>query len=242
MRTLQPKLAAPLYVQAQEALLTRIVKKFRPGQLLPTQGELALELGVSLITIKRAVQELSRQGLVEATRGRGTVVTQPPVQADQRAITSWTDFMTGVGRKPRTAWCRVTVQVPAKEVARRLRLRARERTVRVERLRTLDGRPFCLMTNELPLALAPDLPHNGLTEESLYGWLQRHHGLVPQSADEEVEARAPSADEVRALGPRTRIVLVVHRIAWLDRRRPLEIAAMVAPADRYRYRVEIVQK
>jgi GntR family transcriptional regulator len=242
MSVLQPKMASPLYVQAQEVLMARVIEKFRPGQLLPTQAELAQEFGVSLITIKRALQELARKGLVESTRGRGTVVVQPHVQTDQRGITSWTDFMTGVGRQPRTAWCRVRVRVPPKEVARRLRLKARERTVRIERLRTLDGEPFCLMTNELPLALAPRLPHSGLTEESLYGWLRRHHGLVPQSADEEVEARSPTAEEVQALGPDTDIVLVVHRTAWLTRGQPLEVADMVSPAHRYRYHVAILQK
>lgn len=242
MSPLRRRAAAPLYSQIEEALLERLRRDYRPGQLLPTQKELAREFGASLITVKRALDEIARKGYLESTRGRGTVVVRPPVQDDRREISSWTDAMTGLGRQPRTAWCRVSTRVPPAEVARALGLKARERTAVVERLRTLDGEPVCLMRNELPLALVPDLPGDGLTEESLYGWLRRRYGLVPRRADEEVEARLPSRAESGALGRDARIVVVVRRHTRLADGRPLELAEMVAPAHRYRYRVEIAKK
>jgi DNA-binding GntR family transcriptional regulator len=242
MLRLERRGAAPLYSQIEALLLQRIRKEYRPGQLLPPQKDLATKFGVSLITVKRALQEIARRGFLESTRGRGTVVVRPHVQEDPRAVTSWTDSMTGLGRQPRTAWCRVGTRVPPPEIARLWKLKARERTVRVERLRTLDGDPFCLMTNELPLALAPELAEHGLADESLYGWLKRRHGYAPLWADEEVEARRPNAREVRELGPETQVVIIVHRVAWLSKSRPLEVARMIAPAHRYRYRAEIVHR
>jgi GntR family transcriptional regulator len=232
---------APLYHQVEELLLERIRREGRPGQLLPTQRELAAEFGTSLITVKRALQEIARRGLLESTRGRGTVVLRPAVEDDRRALTSWTDTMTGLGRQPRTASMRVSTRVPSPETARALGLRARERTVVLERVRTLDGDPICLMRNELPLALVPELARGGLPEESLYGWLKRRYRLVPRRAVEEVEARAPTREELRALGKDARIVLVVRRHTRLADGRPLEIAEMAAPAHRYRFRVEIVR-
>lgn len=239
MTLLDPQARTPLYAQIEERLLDRIRRRYRPGQLLPTQQALAREFGASLITVKRALGEIARKGFLESTRGRGTVVVRPSVQHDPRGIASWTDTMTGLGREPRTAWCRVRARVPRPETARALRLRARERTIRLERLRTLDGEPICLMTNELPWALAPDLAARGLTEESLYGWLKRRHRLVPARADEEVAARRPTRKEAAALGGDTKIVLVVRRHTWLADRRPLEVAEIVAPAHRYRYRIAI---
>jgi DNA-binding GntR family transcriptional regulator len=231
--------AGPLYAQIERELLERIRRDYRPGQLLPTQQELAREFRASLITVKRALAEIARRGLLRSTRGRGTVVVRPPVEDDRRGVASWTDTMTGLGRQPRTAWARTSERVPPPDVARLLSLRARERTVLLERLRTLDGEPLCLMRNELPLALVPDLPRTGLPEESLYAWLRKKYGLVPFRADEEVEARRPSPDEARALGGRVPIVLVVRRHTFLRDGRSLEAAEMIAPADRYRYRVEI---
>lgn len=231
--------ARPLYAQVEEALLAR-VRRSRPGQLLPTQREFASEFGTSLITVKRAIDEIARKGLVESTRGRGTVVTRPPVPDDRREVSSWTDSMAGLGRQPSTAWHRLSTRVPPADVARALGLKPRGRTVLLERLRTLDDEPICLMRNELPLALVPALAEEGLTEESLYGWLKSRCRLVPHRAEEEVEARLASAAEARSLGKG--IVVVVRRRTFLGDGHPLEVAEMVAPADRYRYRVEIVKR
>lgn len=234
--------AAPLYAQIEARLLERLGRDFQPGQLLPTQQALAAEFGASLITVKRALGELARRGLLQSTRGRGTVVTRPVVADDRSEIPSWTDAMAGSGRIPRTVSSHVRIHVPSPERARRLGLRFREKTVRLERLRNLDGRPFCLMTNELPRKLVPDLPEHGLPEESLYAWLKTRHDLVPHRADEEVEARAPLPAEQRFLGADVSIVMAVTRFTRLADGRPLEIAEMVADARHYRYRMEVYKK
>lgn len=232
----------PLYSQVEARLLERLRGEFKPGDLLPTQQQLALEFGASLITIKRALHELARRGHLQATRGRGTVVTRPVVSDDRSEVSSWTDAMTGLGREPRTVGSRVQVRTPSRDLARLLGLRSRDRCIHLERERTLDGRPFCLMTNDLPFALAPELADAGLPEESLYGWLRRRHRLVPRRADEEVHARAPLPRESRFLGRDVPVVIVVRRHTFLPDGRPLEIAEMCADARQYRYRVEISKK
>ncbi|HLY09032.1 MAG TPA: GntR family transcriptional regulator [Planctomycetota bacterium] len=243
MSLLERQPSAPtLYSQVEARLLERLRRDFRPGQMLPTQQELAREFGASLITIKRALHELARRGHLQATRGRGTVVTRPVVSDDRSEVSSWTDAMSGLGREPRTVESSVQVHRPSRDLARLLGLRSRERSIRLERLRSLDGRPFCLMSNELPFALAPELADHGLPEESLYAWLRRQHRLVPQRADEEVHARGPLPRESRFLGRDVPIVIVVRRHTFLSDGRPLEVAEMVADARQYRYRVEIAKK
>jgi GntR family transcriptional regulator len=231
---------APLYAQVEEALLERIRNQYRPGQLLPTQRELAREYGASLITIKRALSEIGRRGFLQSTRGRGTVVVRPVVEDNRAGVSSWTDSMTGVGRLPKTIECSVRAYVPrSPDLARLLGLKAREKAVALDRLRTLDGEPYCVMRNELPLRLVPDLV-DGLPEESFYAWLKSRHGLVPARADEEVFVRAPLPREEAFLGPGS--VIIVRRHTFLDDGRPLEVAELAASADRYRYRVEIVRR
>ncbi len=242
MTPLRRRAAAPLYSQVEEALLERLRRHYRPGQLLPTQKELAREFGTSLITVRRALDEIARRGLLESTRGRGTVVVRPRMEDDRRGVSSWTDSMTGLGRQPSTSSSRVRTRVPPAEVARALGLRSRERTVVVERVRTLDGEPVCLMRNELPLGRAPALAREGLTRESLYAWLKDRYGLVPARAHEEVEARPATPQEAEALGRDTKIVMVVRRHTRMPGGAPLEVAEMVAPAHRYRYRVEIERR
>jgi DNA-binding GntR family transcriptional regulator len=234
--------AGPLYAQIEARLLERLQADFRPGQLLPTQRELARQFGASLITVKRALHELVRKGLLQSTRGRGTVVTRPVVAENRSELAGFTDAMAGLGRRTRTVSSDVRVHVPPPETARLLGLRAREKSVLLERLRSLDGHPYCLMSNELPLALAPRLAEGGLPDESLYAWLRREAGLVPHRAEEEVSARPPSAAERRFLGAGVAVVLVVRRHTRLPDGRPLEIAELVADARHYRYRMEVLNR
>jgi len=151
-----------------------------------------------------------------------------------------TDSITGLGSEPRTAWTKIVVHVPKPPVARLLGLKARQRAVRIKRLRLVDGVPLCIMTNELPLALVPDLAEKGLNQESLYTCLHERYGIRPAWADEEVIARRASPSERRLLPESTRIVVVVRRQTMLKDGTPLELAKIVAPADRYRYRVRLV--
>lgn len=238
----RPNGFGPLYARVEKSLLARIATDFKRGDLLPTQTELAKQYKTSLITIKRAIGEIARKGYLQSTRGLGTVVLRPQVRDDRGDVASWTDVMTGAGRQPATASVRVVTRVPPPVVARALGLAPREKSVVVERVRSLDDEPFCLMWNELPLALVPDLAREGLTAESVYTWIKKRYGLEASRADEEVTARAASAEEQQALGTDTEIVVVVERHSFLADGRPLELSHLVAPADRYRYRIDLVRR
>lgn len=229
----------PLYVRVEEQLRAELRRGYRPGDLLPTQQELARRTGTSLITVKRALDELGRAGLVEAIRGRGTVVKRPVVSDDHEGVSSFTESMAGLGLEARTAWTKLSERVPPKTLKAILGMKARAKTVRVERLRTVDGEPFCLLENELPASLAPGLARRGFTTESIYEALEKEYDLRPARAEEEVTARPATREERRLLGADTRIIMEVCRISYLDDGRPMERAVLRAPAHRYHYRVRL---
>jgi len=229
----------PLYLRVERMLRRRIRDRHKPGEVLPTQQAIAAQTGASLITVKRALAELARQGLVEGIRGRGTVVRRTRIADNHANVSSWTDSIAGAGAEPRTAWTKIATRVPPPKRARLLGLKARQRTVLLTRLRLVDGQPLCLMSNELALALAPDLPQRGLDRESFYACLGERYGLRPATADEEVQARLATAKERRLLGASVKIVLVVRRLSFLADGGPLELSRLVAPADRYQYQVRL---
>jgi DNA-binding GntR family transcriptional regulator len=64
---------APLYQKVRAILLDRIASgKYAPGDRLPSEGVLAEDLGVHRLTVRRALDELSREGLLRARQGAGT--------------------------------------------------------------------------------------------------------------------------------------------------------------------------
>lgn len=234
-----PRSPLPFYARVQQLLLERIGREYREGDLLPTQKQLAEETGASLITVKRALAELGRAGLLESHRGRGTIVRRERVEDDHARVSSWTDSITGFGGEPRTAWCKISVRKPPAKRVRQLKLGRNAQTVVIRRLRLVDGAPICLMRNELPLELVPDLPTRGFGHESLYALLASRYRLSPSWAIEEVTSRRASVAERRSLGGSTKIVLIVRRYTMLADGRPLEVSQLIAPADRYRYRVRL---
>lgn len=236
---MKPHSNQPLYLQVEHRLLEQIRQNYRAGQLLPTQQQIATQHGVSLITVKRALDEIARRGLIESTRGRGTVVRTAVVPDKRSELTTWKDNVTGLSITPRTAWVRINTRIPPRETAHSLRLKPRSRTVLVERLRTVEGKPICLSSHEFPLELVPDLPRFGFTEESLYAHLQKRYGLSPHSADEEVTSRRATSDERELLGHDTDLVMVVRRHTWLRSGRPLEVVEVILPAHRYQYRIKV---
>jgi GntR family transcriptional regulator len=83
----------------------------------------------------------------------------------------------------------------------------------------------------------PDLHHRGIDRESMYALLYERYRLRPARADEQVSARLPTAQERRMLKCASGIVLVIERQTFLSNGTPLELSSIVAPAERYRYRV-----
>ena len=154
-------------------------------------------------------------------------------------ISSWTDNLVRQGIEPHTAWSKFAVRVPPLDIRRLMGMRSKERTVVIERLRSVDGSPICLMTNEIPQRLAPDLEQRGLDRESLYACLADRYGLHPSLAEEEVTARAATRAERSALETKSEIVLEVRRLTRMADGVAMELATVIGPVDRYQYRVTL---
>ena len=76
--------------------------EWRPGDLLPPERQLAERYGCSLITVRRALSELTREGRIQRTRGRGTSVLRPRIERDFGGTLSFTEEMQDRGLDPET--------------------------------------------------------------------------------------------------------------------------------------------
>ena len=229
----------PLYIRLMEVLLADIRTAYEPGDLLPTQHAIAERYGSSLITVKRALDEIGRMGLVESVRGRGTIVRRPMIVDSHTGVSSWTETMRAMGAEPRTSWSDITIEEGKEEVRRLLRLKRREQLAVVRRLRLLDDEPLALISNQLPAHLVPGLADFGLDEESLYAVLRKRYRLEVAYADEEVTAVPAGDTERQAFGDQCHTVLQVTRTGYDANDCPVEYSRLTAPTTRYTYRVRI---
>src|SRR5258706_2355434 len=124
--------------------------KFSLGDRLPTETELAARYTVNRHTLRRALSELTRKGLVEATPRLGTFVAKSrlpyPIKSDKR----FSEIVASAGRQPSGQLLSTSEGVPAPEIARKLQLAEGATAVQLELLRVANDVPICLSTNWFP--------------------------------------------------------------------------------------------
>lgn len=198
----------PLYHQVAEHLRDLIASgKLAAGEHLPNEIDLAQSFTLSRPTMRQALDELVRDGLITRRRGIGTVVT--PQQFRRSAqLTSVFDDLVAAGRKPATEVLSVRIEDGPHDVAATFGLPNGEHLVALERLRSADGEPLVLMRNWLPIRYA-FLLQTDLSATGLYQ-LMRERGDVPASARKSISAcsapqRPAELLEVRRGSPLLRV-------------------------------------
>ena len=183
----------------EELIATR---ELQPGSLLPTQQELARMAGVSLITVRRALQELERAGRVTGHQGVGTFVARPRIVTDPAhsgGLLSTFDRQ-AVPREVDTRVLGLRAATPRPTVAQTLRLRDGARVWQLERLRLLVGAPRVIEEALIPQSLAPELgARRSELTGSLYELLGREYGLMDHHEEQYLEVTTAGRRERRLL-------------------------------------------
>jgi GntR family transcriptional regulator len=209
------------------------------GDRLPTERELAGAYGCSLITVRRALDELRRERRIERSPGRGTFVSEPPLERDLTMLTSFTREMKERGLDPQTRLVTRSVVVATTEVAAALGLRAGEEALFIERVRSVGGQPLLLEQVYLPTSRFPDLAAADLERGSLYEVLTARYDARPVRGQETIEPILPTSREAELLGqsPR-RPALLIELVAYAGDDSPIEYCRAIVRGDRARYRVD----
>jgi GntR family transcriptional regulator len=209
------------------------------GRALPGEPALCRHYGVSRGTLRHALQELAREGLIERLQGRGSFVRAPKREG---AIAGSYQRFRAEG-PPLDAGCRLLSlrRAPATaEVARILDLPRGALAWRMVRLRTLHGEPAAIQTSWLPAALCPAFDRAELAARHLVDILRERWGVELSHADEYIEPTTADAGTAARLGiaPGTPM-FQLERHTWLPTGRVGEFRRALLRGDIYRYRVEL---
>lgn len=229
----------PLHFQLRRAIERDIeAGRLRAGDPLPPELELARRFNVGRQTVRQAVGELVRRGLLTRHRGRGTFVTRPQLEQPLAGFYSLLHAMEARGLRTTSQVLGLTAIEADEEAAQRLELRPGARLVRIVRLRRVEDEPLLLETSLVPFRLGGRLTVADLEQGSLYDLLLGA-GVVVTSAREVIRPVVLAAAEARLLEvqPGTAAFLV-DRVARAGER-PVEWRLSLIRGDRYAFSVEL---
>lgn len=209
------------------------------GDRMPTERELALRYGCSLITVRHALGELVREGRIERTRGRGTYVRQPRIDRDIAGSLSFAEEMRDRGLDPATRVVTGQIEPAGEAVAAELSIYPDDPVVYLERVRLGGGEPLILEQARLPAERFPGLLAIDLEKRSLYDVLAERYATRIVRARETVEPVQLHRREAGLLDLPTRaLALQISGIAFADDGSAVEVARSYVRGDRTRYYVE----
>ncbi len=228
-----------LYFQVMEKLKEEIEDgTYKYGEIIPGENRLCEMFNVSRITIRQALQELSRTGHVQPQRGIGTKVIWRQVSEIPGRIISFSEEMKLHGMEMTTSYCSIERTVPSKKIASELEIQEGDECLLLERTRDVDGRPLVHSCTFIPLFWGLDEDET-LYRKSFYEYLRREKHISVCNATDTFSAVLADRQIASRLGlQEPAAVLKRIRKSWSSDDRVMEYTICWYQADRYRYTIE----
>lgn len=239
----------PLFLQVKESLARWIQQGLRdgtlsPGDRVPSESELSQKLAVSAITVKRALNELSQEGLIQRIQGRGSFIARPrKLSLGLERLYSLTTVARERGMEPARR-CLELIEMPATaNIAQNLGIAAGEPVAKIVRLRLVDDLPLAVDTSYVPLSLFPDILGDDLNRYALYDLMTNKYQVEPIRAREYLEPTLVNEFEAGLLGvPAGSPAMLIARTAYGANDVPLEFNKSVIRGDMCRFYVDMLKE
>ena len=228
----------PLYLQIKDLFADQIAGGLLPaGSRLPSERQLCDEFGVSRATVREALRELKREGLIRTVPGRGAFVAAP--QTNLCVKVSLAGFTADIRRQGVIPSSRLLdarlIASPTPDLIEAMQLQPGDEVVKLERLRLINNVPLALHTVHLHHRLCPQVLHHNLAQESLFSLLRDEYGLTLARAEEQVYAALANQREMELLNlSYPAAVLRTERTTFLDTGEVIEFAIATYCGEWYR--------
>lgn len=218
--------------------LIEVIATMNTGDQLPPERELAAQFGVSRMTLRQAISSLANTGYVSRLQGSGTFVTDRTISKNTE-LTGFTEDMAARGFNASSRLLNVERVAAGASLGQELVLSPEDMVYHIERVRMADGIPMCLETIDLPADLTPGLDQQPL-EKSLYEILATTYGIELFEADQIITPTVVNQEQAKLLQvPVHSPALIVKRLGFDRKRRPIERAISIYRGDRYDIRLTV---
>lgn len=230
---------APLYLRLKKTIEDAVQRGIiGPGDALPSERDIAIKADISRVTVRKAVQDLVKGGVLIQRHGSGTFVAPRMERVEQSLsrLTSFSEDMARRGMAARSEWLDRGIYPPSPEEMMVLGLSAKELVSRVARLRIADDTPLAIERASLSTTALPD-PE--AVSSSLYLALEKT-GNRPVRAVQRISAASLGEADARLLDvPAGSASLRIERISYLASGRAIEFTRSIYRGDAYDFVAEL---
>ncbi|MBM6581052.1 GntR family transcriptional regulator [Microvirga sp. BT689] len=235
----EPLKARRIYLLLRERILNGDLE---PGSRLPGELSIAAGYGISRVTVRRALDTLASDGLIDRRPGSGTFVREgnsvQPIVADLSNVLS---HLVEMGRRTGVRLLSFAYVNPPESVAASLGLEPGERTQRSIRVRLIDGAPFSYLVTHVPERIGVTYSEADLASTPLLGLLERS-GVVVEEASQSIGATLAGPDVADALGLEIGSPLLsLTRVVWDPSGQGVEHLHALYRPDRYSFHMDLVR-
>ncbi|MCL5985184.1 MAG: GntR family transcriptional regulator [Actinobacteria bacterium] len=233
----------PLYHQLKVRIKEKIESGiWAPGTLIPSEKFLVDTYKVSRPTIRQALQDLVREGLIYRERGKGSFVAQPKMNQIIEDVYGFTQSMLSQGFIPTSIVLKQKLITPSSKVATFLNVPSSEKVIFVERIRIANSMRVMLDRAYFAYRLCPGLESMDLSE-SIYKILKENFNYILSKARESLELSAADKYIARYLDISEKTpIFFKERMTFTSDNIPIEYSNQFIRGDKCRFVVELTHK
>ncbi|HEY4297634.1 MAG TPA: GntR family transcriptional regulator [Paraburkholderia sp.] len=238
---LVPLYPQPLYVQIKEALRARIQDgTYPPHSQMPSEHELCAMFDVSRITVRQALGDLQKEGLLFKLHGKGTFVSKPKAFQNVTSLQGFSEAMSSMGYEIVNQLRRFEIVKANRHIAQHLDLPEGAPVAEIHRVRLLNREPVSLELTWVPEALGKQLANADLVTRDIFLILENDCGVPLGHADMSIGAILADDDIVDALrvedgSPVLRIERLTHDASGT----PIDYEYLYFRGDAFQYQLRV---
>ena len=231
----------PLYVQIKDTLRAQILDgTYAPHSQMPSEHELCALFGVSRITVRQALGDLQKEGLVFKLHGKGTFVSKPKAFQNVTSLQGFAEAMSSMGYEIVNQLRQFRFIKADRHLAGKLGLPEGASVTEIHRVRLLNREPVSLELTWVPEALGKRLSNADLATRDIFLILENDCGVSLGHADVSIDAILADEEIVDALrveegSPVLRIERTTHDAAG----NPIDYEHLFFRGDAFQYRLRV---
>ena len=230
----------PLYIQIAERMIAQIESGgLSPGEQLPPERDLSEKIGVTRMTLRRALQVLESQGLIVRKHGVGTFIAEPKIDRQMEIVFRFTSGIQNRGLTPGAEIISIEEILAEPVLAKDLGLPVSSPVYSILRLRSINQEPVMLESYKIPVQRFPGLDRYDLEKRSIYEIMEIEYGVPITRARQSFEPIIATEFEANLLKINIGEALMLEkRLSYDGNNLPVEYGKDRYRGDRFRFVTE----